>query len=196
MILYPGTVRYYPGAGVTPGAPYGGALVAGGVGGPAVGQAVHSQWFDASWPVTQGWGPSSYAGEPEGHGYAHWHAGVDVGLACGTIVKMPAGQSGTARWVDNPGGYGTALRIELDHQVLTPAGKGAYMTTKRTFDVWLGHLRQRTVPDGTRLKGGEHLAISNNTGNSTQKLHARGPIGLRELTTYKYVVHGDGQVRE
>ena len=33
-------------------------------------------------------------------------------------------------------------------------------------------------------------------GNSTQKLHARGPIGLRELTTYKYVVHGDGQVRE
>ena len=32
-------------------------------------------------------------------------------------------------------------------------------------------------------------------GNSTQKLHARGPIGLRELTTTKYVVHGDGQVR-
>ena len=32
-------------------------------------------------------------------------------------------------------------------------------------------------------------------GNSTQKLHARGPIGLRELTTYKYVVRGDGQVR-
>jgi glutamate-5-semialdehyde dehydrogenase len=32
-------------------------------------------------------------------------------------------------------------------------------------------------------------------GNSTQKLHARGPIGLHELTTYKYVVHGDGQVR-
>ena len=33
-------------------------------------------------------------------------------------------------------------------------------------------------------------------GNSTQKLHARGPIGLRELTTSKYVVRGDGQVRE
>ena len=33
-------------------------------------------------------------------------------------------------------------------------------------------------------------------GNSTQKLHARGPIGLRELSTYKYVVEGAGQVRE
>jgi len=32
-------------------------------------------------------------------------------------------------------------------------------------------------------------------GNSTQKLHARGPIGLRELTTTKYVIYGDGQVR-
>ena len=32
-------------------------------------------------------------------------------------------------------------------------------------------------------------------GNSTQKLHARGPIGLRELTTFKYVGRGDGQVR-
>ena len=33
-------------------------------------------------------------------------------------------------------------------------------------------------------------------GNSTQKLHARGPIGLRELTTYKFVAEGSGQVRE
>ena len=33
-------------------------------------------------------------------------------------------------------------------------------------------------------------------GISTQKLHARGPMGLRELTTYKYVVWGDGQIRD
>ena len=33
-------------------------------------------------------------------------------------------------------------------------------------------------------------------GISTQKLHARGPMGLPELTTYKYVVTGDGQIRE
>ncbi len=33
-------------------------------------------------------------------------------------------------------------------------------------------------------------------GNSTQKLHARGPIALRELTTNKFVIEGSGQVRE
>ncbi len=33
-------------------------------------------------------------------------------------------------------------------------------------------------------------------GNSTQKLHARGPIGLRELTSTKYVLQGTGQTRE
>ena len=32
-------------------------------------------------------------------------------------------------------------------------------------------------------------------GISTQKLHARGPMGLEELTSYKYVIHGDGQIR-
>jgi len=33
-------------------------------------------------------------------------------------------------------------------------------------------------------------------GISTNRLHARGPMGLRELTTYKYVIYGNGQVRE
>ena len=32
-------------------------------------------------------------------------------------------------------------------------------------------------------------------GISTQKLHARGPMGLKELTSYKYVIEGDGQIR-
>jgi len=143
-----------------------GAL-AGGVGGPAVGQHVTSPWFAGSWPITQGWGPSSYAGEPEGHGYAHWHAGVDVGLACGTEIDLPHDLQAYARWVDNPGGYGTALRIELGQLVTTLAGKSTVQTWKRTNDVWLGHLRQRYVADGQRLWGGEKLAASNNTGNST-----------------------------
>lgn len=143
-----------------------GALTAG-VGGPSVGQHVTSPWFHGSWPITQGWGPSAYAGEPEGHGYSHWHAGVDVGLACGTEIDLPHDLQGYARWIDNPGGYGTALRIELGHLIDTPAGKGGIQTWKRTSDVWLGHLRQRYVPDGQRLWGGEKLAASNNTGNST-----------------------------
>jgi len=48
----------------------------------------------------------------------------------------------------------------------------------------------------TRFTDGFEFGMGAEIGNSTQKLHARGRIGLRELTTYKYVVHGDGQVRE
>ena len=47
----------------------------------------------------------------------------------------------------------------------------------------------------TRFTDGFEFGMGAEIGNSTQKLHARGPIGMRELTTYKYVVRGDGQVR-
>jgi glutamate-5-semialdehyde dehydrogenase len=48
----------------------------------------------------------------------------------------------------------------------------------------------------TRFTDGFEFGMGAEIGNSTQKLHARGPIGLRELTTYKYAVRGDGQIRE
>jgi glutamate-5-semialdehyde dehydrogenase len=48
----------------------------------------------------------------------------------------------------------------------------------------------------TRFTDGFEFGMGAEIGNSTQKLHARGPIGLHELTTYKYAVRGDGQVRE
>ena len=52
------------------------------------------------------------------------------------------------------------------------------------------------VNASTRFTDGFEFGMGAEIGNSTQKLHARGPIGLRELTTTKYVVHGSGQVRE
>jgi glutamate-5-semialdehyde dehydrogenase len=52
------------------------------------------------------------------------------------------------------------------------------------------------VNASTRFTDGGEFGMGAEMGNSTQKLHARGPIALRELTTYKYVVHGDGQIRE
>lgn len=51
------------------------------------------------------------------------------------------------------------------------------------------------VNASTRFTDGFEYGMGAEIGNSTQKLHARGPIGLRELTTYKYVVRGEGQVR-
>jgi len=48
----------------------------------------------------------------------------------------------------------------------------------------------------TRFTDGFEYGMGAEIGNSTQKLHARGPIGMRELTTFKYVAHGDGQLRE
>ena len=52
------------------------------------------------------------------------------------------------------------------------------------------------VNASTRFTDGYVFGMGAEIGNSTQKLHARGPIALRELTTTKYIVHGDGQIRE
>ncbi|MGZ5309249.1 MAG: glutamate-5-semialdehyde dehydrogenase [Solirubrobacterales bacterium] len=52
------------------------------------------------------------------------------------------------------------------------------------------------VNTSTRFHDGYEFGMGAEIGTSTQKLHARGTIGVRELTTTKYVVHGEGQVRE
>ncbi|WP_454385141.1 glutamate-5-semialdehyde dehydrogenase [Streptococcus sp. Marseille-Q7087] len=52
------------------------------------------------------------------------------------------------------------------------------------------------VNASTRFTDGGQFGLGCEMGISTQKLHARGPMGLKELTSYKYVVNGSGQIRE
>jgi glutamate-5-semialdehyde dehydrogenase len=68
----------------------------------------------------------------------------------------------------------------------------------RTAERFLNEVDSATVywNASTRFTDGGEFGFGAEIGISTDKLHARGPMGLEELTTYKYVIRGEGQIRE
>jgi glutamate-5-semialdehyde dehydrogenase len=96
-------------------------------------------------------------------------------------------------------GVVTSLDAAIDHVNRFSSGHTEVILTE---DLDAARRFTREVDSGavivnasSRFTDGEEYGFGAEIGTSTQKLHARGPMGLRELTTYKYVVWGDGQVR-
>ena len=69
---------------------------------------------------------------------------------------------------------------------------------KKNADYFTAHVDSAAVyvNASTRFTDGGKFGLGCEMGISTQRLHARGPMGLEELTSYKYVITGNGQVRK
>lgn len=87
----------------------------------------------------------------------------------------------------------------IAHIALHSTGHSDCIVTenKAVADVFINSVDSAAVywNVSTRFTDGGEFGLGCEMGISTQKLHARGPMGLKELTTYKYIVKGDGQIR-
>jgi glutamate-5-semialdehyde dehydrogenase len=87
----------------------------------------------------------------------------------------------------------------IEHVGRYGSGHSEAIVTRDTQAAWAFQLGVDAacvyVNASTRFTDGGEFGMGAEIGNSTQKLHARGPIGLRELCTFKYLVEGDGHVR-
>ena len=103
----------------------------------------------------------------------------DLKMAVGVVESLDAA-------IDHINRHGT----HHSDAIVTSSDQAAEEFTRRVDSACV------YVNASTRFTDGFEFGMGAEIGNSTQKLHARGPIGLRELTTYKYVLRGDGQIRE
>ena len=136
------------------------------------------------------------------------------------IISVVDRAAGTARWVAGDEVYGDATDEDWDTEYLALVlavkvvdsideaiehigehGSG-HSEAIVTRDVAAARRFQLGVDAAcvyvnasTRFTDGGEFGMGAEIGNSTQKLHARGPIGLRELCTFKYLVEGSGQIR-
>ncbi len=122
--------------------------------------------------------------------------------AAGTIpVEVATDEDWDAEYLDLKLAVGVvdSLAEAIDHVNRHGSGHSEAIVTssQEAGDEFVGLVDAACVyvNASTRFTDGFEFGMGAEIGNSTQKLHARGPIGVRELTTFKYVAHGDGQVR-
>jgi glutamate-5-semialdehyde dehydrogenase len=136
-------------------------------------------------------------------------AGVELvgdGRARAAAGAVAVGEAGAEDWdteyLDMKMAVGVVDSLEeaIDHVNRHGTGHSEAIVTssERAAEAFTGGVDAACVyvNASTRFTDGFEFGMGAEIGNSTQKLHARGPIGLRELTTFKYVVRGDGQIRE
>ncbi len=104
-------------------------------------------------------------------------------LSADLCVAMVDGLQGA---IDHIARYGTG-HTEL---IITEDGERAAAFARSVDAACVNHNASTRFTDGGQFGFGAEIGIA------TQKIHARGPLGLRELTIYKYLVSGNGQVRE
>ena len=129
--------------------------------------------------------------------------GERVGAASGGVEVGPAEEADwSSEYLDLKLAVGLveSLAEAIDHVNRHGSGHSEAIVTgsREAAEEFLGAVDAACVyvNASTRFTDGYEFGMGAEIGNSTQKLHARGPIGVRELTTYKYVVEGSGQVRD
>ncbi len=146
---------------------------------------------------------------------AFWHAALPalgekkVELRCddATLRHVPAGVPATAEdWDSEYGDYILACRevADLDEALAFIAAHGTQHSEAIVTQDYSAAQRFLNEVDAaavyvnasTRFTDGGQFGLGCEIGISTQKLHARGPMGLEALTSTKFIVRGDGQVRE
>ncbi len=134
-------------------------------------------------------------------------AGVELRGCPATRSLVPAARPATARdWDEEYLDLVLAVRVvdSLDDAIAHIRRHGSGLAEAIVTNSLI-HARRFTreidaavvlVNASTRFVDGHQFGMGAEMGISTSRLHARGPVGAQELTTTKYVVHGDGQIRE
>ncbi|HEX5853250.1 MAG TPA: glutamate-5-semialdehyde dehydrogenase [Solirubrobacteraceae bacterium] len=137
----------------------------------------------------------------EGARGADGGAGTDAWGALGVVVEPATEEDWASEYLAPILAVGIVDSVEeaIEHVGRYGSGHSEAIVTRDTAAARAFQLGVDAacvyVNASTRFTDGGEFGMGAEIGNSTQKLHARGPIGLRELCTSKYLVEGDGHVR-